>query len=399
VLTASVSLFLQYFGSGIPGVKFHSLLCCFIFIVFIFIKRKQLIYKGESYPRLLAIASLIIMACYFITDFFASQKATSVIIVNCISFFFFPYVLWHSIKTKHDLKRYIKYLFIFILVVEVYTIIEQIAGMNYYSVIIKEMGLVEGEIMTSSARRFGVKWCNSLLTWTQTLGFIGCVMFSICYILKISDKTLYNNVLLNAVFFLAPFSVLFAASRAMYLIFCIFILCILIKKAFTNFVNLGAVSLLVLIAAFLSTVLVNQIIKIMFTIATAPGSSVEYRMIQLGISMEAFLRSPVWGNGKNYIWYKVAAKNPLIHGAESIVFQTMVDFGLMGCASYMFLIISCMIVLWKNGPLYSIIPFFYLIGGIMTIIMDVDLDTVLVFTVLLLKVQAFKEASLHKRYG
>jgi hypothetical protein len=184
----------------------------------------------------------------------------------------------------------------------------------------------------------------------------------------------------------------------MYLIFGIFIFCILVKKAFSNFINLGAVSLLILIGMLLSVVLVNQIIKAMFTIATAPGSSAEYRMVQLGISIEAFLRSPIWGNGKNYIWYKVAAENPLIHGAESIVFQTMVDFGLMGCASYIFLIVSCMFILWKNGPLSSIIPFFYLIGGIMTIIMDVDLDTILIFTVLLLKIQNFKEAPLYKKY-
>jgi hypothetical protein len=282
------------------------------------------------------------------------------------------------------------------LVVEAYTIIEQILGVNYYSVFVNDMGLVEGEIMTSSFKRLGIKWCNSLLTWTQTLGFIGCAMFFICYILKTSDRTLCNKVLLNAVFFLAPFSVLFSVSRAMFLIFGFFVILILLKTAFSNFVNFGAVSLLTLACMLLSVVLMNQIINIMVAIATAPGSSVEYRMIQLGISMEAFMRSPIWGNGKNYIWYRVAAENPLIHGAESIVFQIMVDFGLMGCVSYLFLIVSCMIVLWKKGPLYSMIPFSYLLGGVMTIIMDVDLDTVLIFTVLLLKIQRFRKAPLYE---
>jgi hypothetical protein len=119
------------------------------------------------------------------------------------------------------------------------------------------------------------------------------------------------------------------------------------------------------------------------------GSSPELRIIQLGISLKYFQNAPLWGNGRNYIWDVVAPDNPLIKGAESIWFSLLVDYGLMGCISFIFLIISCMVVLWKRNHLYAVLPLVYIFGKTITLIMEVDFDLLLIFTILLLKIEYF----------
>jgi hypothetical protein len=111
MIALSSLVFLPYLTSGIPGVKLYTLLCCFIVLIFFF-KRKSLFYKVEPYPVHLLFPSIITTSCYLISNYFATRKETVLILVNCIVYFFIPYVFWHCIKTHNDLRQYLKYLYI-----------------------------------------------------------------------------------------------------------------------------------------------------------------------------------------------------------------------------------------------------------------------------------------------
>jgi hypothetical protein len=389
MFTASTIIFFPYLTSGIPGVKFYSLACCFIALLYVW-KKRQLAYNSDPYPGILIISSAFITICYLISDFYSYDKATAVILVNCIMYFFFPYIFWHCIKSKNDLKKYLKYLLITFLIIEIYAIIEQVVGTNIYSEFVTKIGIVEGEIMLSGFTRLGIKIANSLLTWNSTLGCTSAFLFFVCFSILKKNLLLCNNDLLKTVFFLAPICVLFSVARSMYVVFAILCVSIYVSVSFSSLTNLGIFSALSMSFFTVAILLKNRIVILANTIINAPGSTAELRIKQLAISLSVYQASPIWGNGKNYIWNVVKPDNPLLHGAESIWFSLLVDYGFMGCLSYIFLVISCIVVLWSRNHLYSILPLAFILGKTMSIVMDVDLDMLLIFTILLLKINKFQ---------
>lgn len=64
----------------------------------------------------------------------------------------------------------------------------------------------------------------------------------------------------------------------------------------------------------------------------------ELREIQLEICLQHFLQKPIWENGCNYIWEYVRLYHPMLMGAESVCFPTMVDYGLVGYINYLFIV-------------------------------------------------------------
>jgi hypothetical protein len=175
----------------------------------------------------------------------------------------------------------------------------------------------------------------------------------------------------------------------MYVIFALICVAIFFKLAFTNLVNLVFSSFLMLSTAAAALALKNSIVALVNAITTTGGSTPELRLTQLAISLSYFQTSPLWGHGKNYLWDVAKPANPGLLGAESIWFSLLVDYGLMGCLSFVFLIFACMVVLWKKDPLYATLPLAFFFGKTMSIVMDVDFDMLLVFTVLLLKIHTF----------
>ena len=86
------------------------------------------------------------------------------------------------------------------------------------------------------------------------------------------------------------------------------------------------------------------------------GSSTSMRMSQLEAAIRWYNKSPLWGNGLSAT-VECVKIDPNILGAESIVFQLLINRGLIGIASFVFFIICTCLVLLKKR-LYTLIPIF-----------------------------------------
>ena len=119
------------------------------------------------------------------------------------------------------------------------------------------------------------------------------------------------------------------------------------------------------------------------------GSSSDLREVQLEICLQYFSQNPIWGNGRNYIWEYVKPYHPMLMGAESVWFPTMVDYGLVGCINYLFIVLGTIVTLWKKLPILCFFPIAFLFGKTISIVIGVELSTLLVFTILLSKMYTY----------
>ena len=94
-----------------------------------------------------------------------------------------------------------------------------------------------------------------------------------------------------------------------------------------------------LVSLFILYVFVGESIVSQFTDAfredggTSGGSNVTMRLQQLAFSWDLFLKNPIFGNGFNYFWDEIKAKDQylssLLLGAESYVFILFIERGLI----------------------------------------------------------------------
>lgn len=99
--------------------------------------------------------------------------------------------------------------------------------------------------------------------------------------------------------------------------------------------------------------------------------------------------NPIWGFGKNYIWDYVKAQNYGLLGAESVWFQLMVDYGLMGVITYFIICLSCSIWLSKKSKILSFFPLAFLVGKTLSIVIGIELSYLLIVSILMYKTKIF----------
>ena len=121
----------------------------------------------------------------------------------------------------------------------------------------------------------------------------------------------------------------------------------------------------------------------------AVGSSSDMRMEQLDICLYYLHSAPWFGHGKNYIWEYVRPYNPALYGAESVWFPTMVDYGLVGCFTYLLIIIGLIVWLYKFDKILCFLPLAFLVGKSVSIVIGIELNYVIITSIVLIKTTQF----------
>lgn len=120
--------------------------------------------------------------------------------------------------------------------------------------------------------------------------------------------------------------------------------------------------------------------------STVDGSSADLRLLQWECCLPDFLHSPIWGNGRMYLWNGVAPYNSILLGAESICFSLLVNYGIMGAATYTFMIICSIFLLHHYDVRLCFTPIGYFL--ILTLSPDTDIqhNVLLCFIVLSIRI-------------
>jgi len=390
-ISATSLLFLPNVISGIPGVK--MLYAISIWQIFLFYFKGCYEYKQSKYPLWLLIPSLLTCFGYIMSDIYGIVKNLPLIIVNCLCYFYYPYIIWHLLDSRTAVQLFIKYLLTFFSIVAIYALIEFTLGNNIIADICRNYELIEGLMGNEEAgERFGLLRCNSILPYSSALGMLSALMFFMLLNIK-AIKVQIDKKKENILLLLLPFCVLLSGTRSQ---FCVFAICLIPVFFWKKFLKTKTSKILLLLFIVIIITFSGLFYDIVSSIidsnnSKTEGSTSDLREAQLEICLQYFAQNPIWGNGRNYIWEYVRPYHPLLMGAESVWFPTMVDYGLVGCVNYLLVILGSIITLSKKSFVLCFFPLAFLFGKTVSIVIGVELSTLLIFTILLHKMYTFYE--------
>ena len=110
------------------------------------------------------------------------------------------------------------------------------------------------------------------------------------------------------------------------------------------------------------------------------GSSQDMRQTQYDIGIYYFLQAPILGHGTAYIWNYVTQYNPEMFGAESIWLSLMVDYGIVGCITYLLWYVVSYLHMKKFSMLFYLLVIMAL--NTMTSTVGINMDTWVSFVII-----------------
>lgn len=394
IFTAVVLQPFSYLGTGIDGVRILPLVICILLIIDIKNKFIHIVKYGknrkETYPFIMILASGFITISYLMTEYFAMLHNLNIILINLISFFVLPYLLWNALDSHKMFVFFIKLMMYFYLIVVISGCLEQLFRNNYIYNAIISIFPVEQYSLDSIGTRYGIKRGNSIFGYSTPYGIFCGLSFVIFYIIY-QNKVCKKYIMLQKVLLiLLPICLFFSSSRAIYLgIIPIVLTLVNIKSFFSKKLFIGIFCFLLslpLIGKYISFIL-DSIFN--SNDSSVGGSTIDMKNIQLDICLFYLNQSPIWGNGKLYLWTYVKPYNPDLLGAESLWYPLMVDYGLMGCLGYIFLIIACMIPLFKIQHRLIFFPLIYFFMTLLSPDVGVEFNVLTTYTVMLIRTSQY----------
>ena len=388
LFTASSLMFLPQLGSGIAGVKLFfavAIIQIALFYMEGFYKRRT-----ESYPLWLLIPGVTTAIGYILSNQFGVIKNLPIIIVNCLCYFYYPYIIWHLIDSEQRLKYYLKSLLTFFVCVSVYALIEFIIGHNIVAEVFIHFGIAEGIMGGEDAHeRFGLLRCNSFLPYSSSLGMVCSLVFFVLLNMKVLNIKIHRQKE-NFLLLMLPFCVLLSGTRSQFCVFAICVVPFLLRK---DFLKTKVAKTLIVIAGLILLIFNRFFYVIIDSILHSDnaemGSTSQLRVTQFEICYSYFIESPIWGFGKNYIWEYIKPEHDLLFGAESSWFPTMVDYGLVGCMNYLFVVIGTIMVLKKYNKFLILLPIAFLFGETISIVIAVEQNFLLIMAIVLIKMYKY----------
>ena len=375
-------------ASGIEGVKLSFAIIIFqCLYFFVWIRtNKRAVCKNE-YPKWITIPCLLAGGGYILSNLLGEMNNMSITLVNIICYFLYPYLIFKLITNRKELLFYVNSMLFFLLIVCCYAIIEAILNKNIIQEFAQNMNLLEGIMGTEEVgERFGFARCSSILSYSSALGMTSAITFFMLLYLK-SKGIVLGKMKEIILLVLLPFCVLLSGTRSQMIVFIVCTLPFLFYKDFKKTKTYKFLLLLGGIAVvMLSSLFIMIFDSIVHSDTAAMGSSTEMRMEQLGVCLLYFYSAPWFGHGKNFIWEYVRPFHPELLGAESVWFALLVDNGLFGCLTYLLVILGLIVWLYRYEKILCFLPLAFLIGKTLSIVIGIELNYVIISSIVLMKI-------------
>ena len=378
---------LSYIGTGIPGVKIYFSLSIFALLLLL-PKLKYL--SRKPYGKWLKRASILFLLSFVATLSFTHFSHWDKVLINYISYFIFPFILWKCLDSPKNVQLAIKTLAIFMSVAVVYGVFEALTKSNPVFDMLEKVFVMEDFTNNINGIRFGLKRSNSIFSYFSTYGIACFVTIFVFY--AESFLLFHKNRWHIALMFLCMFGVISTGSRAMYPALCLTALLLFSSRRFMSTKSglLFFVTMVVLLP-LLATILYQMFDSIVNsnTSEYAKGSSTKMRTWQWKICYPYFMDSPIVGNGRMFIWDVVKKAHSKLLGAESIWFSILVDYGLLGASAFLYLIYACARHLKRCNFRLICLPIGYLFILSLSPDTGITYNVLISFTVLIIRMFQF----------
>ena len=333
-------------------------------------------------PFLFCSISLIISS--FITFYtIDSISGFSNSIQKIITNYLFICCFWYICRTINDIMFFSKRLLLVFVVVFVYGVFEYISNSNPVLEYIKEsipdvfakdkIYLSDLDNLRDGRARFQSLFSISILYGIMSVLFC----FFLIYIKQLNvfriNKWVYYSLILCSLF-----ACYLSNSKTPVVAISIFLIPIILNNRFLLFVDCFLIVFIICFPDIILNVLSYFINIDAFKVKenSLEGSSLYMRMIQLDTSISLFLKSPIWGNGIRSAAI-FSEKGYQVFGAESVWFRLMIEQGLLGLISYIYMMISLVKISLKQNRLK--IPLLFYTFGFFTICSITDINYTMFF--------------------
>jgi len=318
------------------GIQVSTLL---IYILLFYALVYQSNYKAKYFPLLLPFC--ICVFSYLISSLFGLKISFG--IFRMIEQYVLAFVIWLLYKPTSENNRFLFcHFIIYLVILNIYAIFEAFSFMNPVLDYLRSGGgnyPEQGETYV----RYGIYRAQSMTIWTSILGMTSAVG---AFFLHFSYFKGYvkGNLFLWICVGLCLIGIFISGTRTVIVFF--------IFASFSFFSYFRRMKVLFLILLCLAPLLffIGDYLALVMDSFLNPedtgGSSVEMRGLQFLVAFNYWMNSPIVGNGLGYTDFLVDQKVGLL-GAESIVFQLLIDRGILGAFSFVFLYGYAILILYR----------------------------------------------------
>lgn len=353
------NLYLQPYS--FTGVCALLIAICFISKI----SKKEILWN--SFP--LRKPFLLLFICYCVSVFNGAFKIGS--LLSVLQIFIIPVSSYFAIQKISNFWNFLLLnIFIFVCVILSVGFVELNLGFNPVILWLQSVGIGDYSAeQTDDYIRFGMYRCQSLMVWCSTYGVV-CGFTALLLLLLNYYKRFKQSLLVVLMSLLLLFGMFTCGTRSVFVAICIALLAYIFQAVFKFKYLLGCLFLL-LGAYYLFPDFFDQILLSITDSSSVDGSDTELRQSQLNVALREFSNSPFIGNGDGTCAYLVN-KNIGLLGAESFLFWTLIDRGIIGLACSLILLFSTIRYLAKQNILFCFIPLGIMVGKYISLFPDIE---------------------------
>lgn len=349
----------------------------YLLLFYTFIKKGKQAFL--SYPFLWPF--VICISSYVISAIFGYKIALSV--ARWVEQYFLAWTMWALYKSSKSNDNFLFFsLMAYLLLLDVYAMFESVTVMNPFLDYLRSSG-IDIPYQSATYMRYGLYRSQSLTIWTSimaTSSGLGAVFMAYAFF----SKRLEPSPILYAAWVFCLIGVFISGTRSVMVVTTIASFCFL-----RNLINVKYIILLgslIFIAVSFTGDFFSEVVDSFVHSDEAGGSSVEQRGMQFLVAFKYWMVAPFIGNGLDFTDFLVSQNVGLL-GAESIIFRLLIDRGIVGFLSFVFLYSYSIWMLVKKGlSPYSFILVGFCFGKVVSLLYTLEEAYVFSYVVLLYKI-------------
>ena len=319
----------------LPGFATLSFALAVFFFAIFFIKRKN--YKKEKYPL---IGYSVLYAISMVLSAYFSKLNPHWIYVfkTLIMELLVPVLFYYFVNDEKTCRYLIRIFVVGVFFVMINAGVELVTGEAYIQNIISKFRGDGGALMVG-VMRYGMKRCQSVFLHSTSFGYFCATLFSF-FLLSLYSKDVRRKVIpsrkYRLVLFLLLIGIFLSGTRSAMLlpIFpLVYVYSLHARKDALWAIVVG--SAVMIVAVFLGGETFSMIVDSIVNSDAHGGSSSSMREAQFAIAMEYWSKSPFLGYGPSSTFDYFVLDNWRLLGAESVWLPILLDYGALGCVSYL----------------------------------------------------------------
>mgnify|MGYP004570143451 CR=1 FL=1 len=304
--------------------------------------KKQLLKMVDDFPFSLTIIMFVIS--FVVTNLQTSPHwPTSIALL--FSEYIMVYVFWIVMHKRENIHIFLSMFTLFIAIITGYCIIEFLLQKNpLYDWYVNSSLFMGYDADRSEDIRFGSMRCHSLMRDVGALGTVCCLGICVFFsFFQMKDNvTALKKYFYLGLIVLCFVSTFFTGTRTAILGI---IFCLIVCTFSLNNKNRIRLLTIVLLFCILGSGLIYDVYLSFVDTKSVQGSSTDMRELQWAVVLQAFNSSPIFGwglEGTSLVMNRFEGA----FGLESVWFQILINYGLLGAAAFTFSLFQ--------GFLYSI---------------------------------------------